>query len=489
MSIHEEFTAESAIHTWELIELGGMERGTQESAALMEALGEPVEGTPLDRSTLPLIIVGYDPRRLTEVLFRQRADPETALRPIAVAGIQDASDAPFIDQLADVVIAPHPPGRELSRDISALEEILQRLEPMPLGSDDGALRLLQFLESRRSPLRPVLDPAARMAYRYPVAERMFGTGASQVLELLVDMARYGMLERKTVDRVHVCPDCGGYRIPVKETCPECMSPDVSIETSIHHFRCGYMAPEMLFRKDGYMECPKCQDMLRHVGVEYNRPGQLAVCGSCGFWASEPKLQAWCVDCNRLHDPEKIRTVRVHRFSQTSAARKVARAGSWNPSRGYINAPQSASGSDNGGGLEARRDESSQPESEDARGSDSDSRLDDPMLIRRLIDMAENQAWPLSIFLVRVQIPSDARSERYRWVRAAESALRRSLGKSDLMARVGSGSFLLLRPESEQKPAPDARDIEQWMQKRMSVSFRIRRIDSREALELMESGGR
>lgn len=477
MSVRRNFRFDSMPTAYELIELGGLERGTDESAAVKAALGEPVQGALIDRSALPLIIVGYDPRRLTEVLFEQRTEPETSLRPIAVAGIQSAGDAPAVDQLADLVIAPHAPADQLNQASGTLLELSSRLQELPPGEDDGALRLLQYLDTRRKPLQPVLDPASRMAYRYPVAERMLDTSVPQVLELLNDMSRYGLLSRGVVDRLYVCPDCNSYRIPVKELCPECRSPDIAMEVSIHHFRCGYVAPESAFNAAGRPTCPKCHDPLRHVGVEYNRPGQFVVCGGCGYWATEPELRAWCVDCNRLHSPENLRVVRVHRFTPTASARRVARAGTWRPGRERLSASHA---SRRAGGVD---DEAGDTEAEAERAP-----MPDHQMLRKLIEMAQPPEWPMTLYLARVQVPGTAAGDRHPWIRKAEQALTRALGQRDMMARIGPDSFLLVMPESEQKKAPSGHDIERWMQKRLGVALQISRVEANRALQLLNQAG-
>ncbi|HYW03001.1 MAG TPA: hypothetical protein VFA86_03585 [Gammaproteobacteria bacterium] len=479
MSVRRNFQFDGMPTSYELIELGGLERGTDESAAVKATLGEPVQGALIDRSTLPLIIVGYDPRRLTEVLLEQRTEPETSLRPIAVAGIQSASDAPAVDQLADLVIAPHAPANQLNAAREALLELSLKLRELPVGEDDGALRLLQYLDTRGRPLQPVLDPASRMAYRYPVAERMLDTSVAHVLELLTDMSRYGLLSRGVVDRLYVCPDCNSYRIPVKELCPECHGPDVAMEVSIHHFRCGYVAPESAFRRTERPICPKCHDPLRHVGVEYNRPGQFVVCGGCGYWATEPELRAWCVDCNRLYAPENLRVVRVHRFAPTASARRVARAGTWHPGRERLSPRDARRGPATAG---------DEPIDVEAVDEDGGPPTQNREMLRKLIEMARPPEWPMTLYLARVRVPGTASDDRHLWIRKAEQALSRALGRRDMMTRVGPDSFLLVMPESEQKKAPSARDIERWMRKRLGVALEIGRIEADRALQLLDRAG-
>lgn len=481
MTVHRksEYRLDRGSFMYELIDVGGARQHATRSRAVIEVLGEPVDDSPLERAALPLIITGFDPGQLTQELLDQRGDPDTALRPIAVAGIQNYSDAPTVEQLADAVLPSEPDGSQLMEASKRLLDLALRVQELPCSRDDASLRLLQFLESRRLSLEPRLDPASRTAYRYPLAEAVLGTGASRAVDVLTDMAQHGVFQRSTVDRVHVCPDCHGYRIPVKEVCPECQSPDVSLEVSIHHFRCGYMAPESRFTgKDGYLSCPKCNKYLRHIGVEYNRPSEVCVCGSCGYWAQRPELKAWCVDCNSLFSPEEVKTVRIHRYGLTADARGVARAGSWIP--GQRAAPATAA-------------RAVKPERPPARGADSISREDGDVhrardVLRALIGVAQPTQWPIALFEVRLRRRGDDASEPS--LEAVESALKVQLSEHDIIGPVASDTLLLAVPESDSKRAPSIGEMRRWAMRQdaaSSAQVEISRIDAAEALRLLGTG--
>ncbi len=328
--------------TYECLEIGEFERATAEAKALAEIFGKAAQNAD---PNVPLLIVGYDRQKIKQQLRIQRSHPETCLRPIVVAGINERSLDSELMQLADWVLPPQADQDQLLETRSGIELLLQQVTSLPAARDDRVLNLLQFLHSRVSKLQPIVDPDAILAYRYPLAECLLGLADQPLTELLDDLAKHEVLNRQHVDRLFTCPNCDHYRTCVKELCPQCDSTHLSCQESIHHFRCGYVAPESEFMVKGRPQCPKCHGDIQHIGVEYNRPGQFVVCGDCNYWASEPKLMAWCSVCNTYHDPADLKAVNVYAYRLHSNAMRIARQGSWQPAATDGSDPALANGVD------------------------------------------------------------------------------------------------------------------------------------------------
>lgn len=317
----------SLAFSYERLEIGEFDRITDEARAIESIFGQTSQSHNPEQ---PLVIVGYDRQKVKQLLLTQRDSPESCLRPIVVVGLGEHSLDAEIMQLADWILPPQADSVDLHETRTGVELLMQQLSAMPRAMDDRALNLLQFLQSRAQSLQPVVDPDAAFAYRYPLAERLLAKSSQELNELLEDMATHDVLNRKHIDRVFTCPDCNHYRTCVKELCPQCSSTHLNCQESIHHFRCGYVAPEAEFMVKGRPQCPKCHGDIQHIGVEYNRPGQFVVCGDCHYWASEPNLQAWCAVCNRYHDPADLKPVNVYAYRLHSNAMRIARHGSWQP---------------------------------------------------------------------------------------------------------------------------------------------------------------
>src|SRR5699024_7325893 len=118
---------------YELTELWEFERGTDEAAAVKSALGPPITESRGNIAPLPLMIVGYDARRITDLLIEQRSNPESSMRPIAVVGLDDARPIdPLIDQFTDLLLPPRPSLYDLMEAGRTLNILSQRVREMPL---------------------------------------------------------------------------------------------------------------------------------------------------------------------------------------------------------------------------------------------------------------------------------------------------------------------------------------------------------------------
>lgn len=419
--------ADTMVLRYRLVELWEFERSTDAATAVRTTLGPPLEREPHDPASLPLIIVGDDVRRIYALLISQRREPQTCVRPIAVVGVVD-DDRPgsSLEPLADMVLPPRPARGELLDAGRALALVNQRLVQVPLAREDRPLLLLQLALSRNQPFFPSVDAEAASAYDYPLADLLLDTGTGETMEILEDMARHGIFETVPVDRVFVCPGCHGYRVPVKELCPECHSSNLRTESSMHHFRCGYVAPESEFMVHGRPICPKCHASLRHIGVEYNRPGLFSVCHDCGHWVSEPQLRAWCVDCNAYHAPNELIPVHIKRFALSKNGVQIARAGTWDPAKAR------ALGHDG----PARED----PDAE----ADPYARE----LAQLLVDVAAERKHPLAIY--RVVLPGSAVDDAKLVARVAKF-LGRMTHNRDRVRQVGPTAFLVVLPRGRREP--------------------------------------
>lgn len=121
---------------------------------------------------------------------------------------------------------------------------------------------------------------------------------------------------KFIDRIHVCPSCGDSHLLFIESCPKCHSSDISQEEMIHHFRCANISPESTYAYDGQLVCPKCRHVLRHIGVDYDRPATVYSCNTCNntFLASAMKVR--CTNCETESTPEELHPADVWEYKLT-----------------------------------------------------------------------------------------------------------------------------------------------------------------------------
>jgi hypothetical protein len=193
----------------------------------------------------------------------------------------------------------------IASTLSALHDLVENSrEPtfLPDSSDRIGLAFLGIAHTRKQPLKAAWRPNHANALWYP----LIGGGLSgrRVLE---NLANAGLFRRRFAQRLHVCGDCQSHRLQVFEACTECASGFLDEESIVHHFACGEQGPESQFLAGHDLICPKCNQELRHFGVDYARPGQVLLCKSCKAVMSEPFVRFVCTDCGVSVLAEQLET--------------------------------------------------------------------------------------------------------------------------------------------------------------------------------------
>jgi hypothetical protein len=192
--------------------------------------------------------------------------------------------------------------------------IWRRLNEIPYRGqlqDRAGLTILRLAYSRDAPVKAAFDPGYPLTVWYPLLGT--GTGVRQQLERLADQ---DMLRRRHFARTHACGKCGSARLQVYEACPTCGSADLAEEVLVHHYRCGCQEPESHFIQGNLLICPKCRRELRHLGVDYGKPGKIVVCRACGAANSEPNVNFVCMDCAAVTSAERAASTDWYHYDLT-----------------------------------------------------------------------------------------------------------------------------------------------------------------------------
>lgn len=195
-------------------------------------------------------------------------------------------------------------------------DIQARLQELPASirySTQPEDILLARMYSRNEGLNPVYDSASRDLVRYPVAGRV-----ANVSEVATALFERGYLIRNFFDRIHCCPQCRSGHLSVREECHSCASPNIREELVVHHFQCAHEAPESHFRTGGGFECPKCARTLRHIGLDYDKPGSVTCCGDCGAINDKPNVGFKCIDCGTHSAPDQVPARTWYVYHMTAA---------------------------------------------------------------------------------------------------------------------------------------------------------------------------
>ncbi|MBB3047558.1 hypothetical protein FHR99_001824 [Litorivivens lipolytica] len=450
--------AESHTLNYELIELKEFDRVTDEASAVRSIFGAPVLDKAIDRRTLPLVITGYDKHKILQLVRDTRAHPENCLRPIAVIGLADHASDPLLEQLTDGILPPRPDSEQLKEMSLTLSMLYRQLRAVKPAADDRPLTLLQYLYTRGSKLEPLVSPDEHQAYSFPLAEIILGGGAGDVRELMDDMARHTVVSVKHVDRIFTCPDCSSYRVCAKELCPECNSTNLEAQESIHHFRCGYVAPEAEFMVTGRPRCPKCHGDVQHIGVEYNRPGQFVVCGDCNFWATEPVLQAWCAACNTYHSPADLRPVNISSYSLTQNAMTVARTGTWNPQQAALQDSAPA-----------------KPKKPRPAGRKRSKAMD--AIARVVLKVADDNDNPTTIYSACLSSPGEDADEE---LQTARMVIQQVASESLLCVERRNDELMIVLHDSPERRTPTCRQLEKAVLREAGIDLSISEVEDNDA---------
>lgn len=168
------------------------------------------------------------------------------------------------------------------------------------------VRLCRYLISRKLfRLVPVPQEGSSMGYVIPIFDLFYRLGRYTLNEYIVFCQSMQEKEYFRVDsfvnKIHLCPECLRSHLLYIECCPQCGSSSIRSEEVIHHFRCANISPEHTYNFGGQLRCPKCHQLLRHIGVDYDRPSTVYTCDTCENNFLQPHMKALCTSCHKELD--------------------------------------------------------------------------------------------------------------------------------------------------------------------------------------------
>jgi predicted RNA-binding Zn-ribbon protein involved in translation (DUF1610 family) len=209
----------------------------------------------------------------------------------------------------------------LEEAAALLHPVVRRLRALPgetIDTTEPRQMLLSRLLVRDRAMTPRSDVNVPETFVYDDVAVI--PGAAKFAE---ELAGLGLLERKFADKVTICPHCASARMTVRENCAQCGGADLVEEPIVHHFKCAYQGPERDFRRGRELVCPKCLQQLKNFSVDYDRPGSIGVCQSCGHLSTEHKVGFLCLDCGAQVGARHVNSRAIHSYRLTAAGRAVA----------------------------------------------------------------------------------------------------------------------------------------------------------------------
>ena len=253
--------------------------------------------------------------------IRQHYNPQIYLKPVyavfnqhlAKRYLQGCDDTTDLVQYQNIA--------KKTKFINQRIESLFQLQRFPTTEMEYLFKMLQFLYTRDEQITPQPNRKSKIGYHFPMLSRLIKDEDSQlVYKVIEDADHKGYLATAHFDKIHLC-DCGSAHHTIRETCKSCGSIDLHVEDLIHHFQCAYVGPESDFRdEDEYndqLNCPKCSKVIRHIGIDYDKPSQIYQCSTCNHRFQEPAYTYHCLDCDSVRELRHLNEHAVSNLSITS----------------------------------------------------------------------------------------------------------------------------------------------------------------------------
>ncbi|MCA9774630.1 MAG: response regulator, partial [Myxococcales bacterium] len=296
--------------------------------------GEQVLADVSDEISLVLLSTTLPGMNGFETFERLRDNPLTCKIPvILVSGLSDVQTRlRTLDMGAeDFIIRPFDDAEILARVDAVLQRRTVGAKPRrrQRRSDARMILLKGLVEQGVDRLAPAIDAASPLGYGYPDAAVAMASAPHIEFDALVELERLsdeGYLHRAFADRVHLCPECHHYNLNFRTLCPFCESAALRQMETLHHFKCGHVAPIGEYRVSSGLECPKCKTAMRVAGADYENVPDQFFCDACESAFGQPIFSVTCFRCGHVASEETVDLADVWSYELTNKARLAAAGG-------------------------------------------------------------------------------------------------------------------------------------------------------------------
>jgi DNA-binding response OmpR family regulator len=227
--------------------------------------------------------------------------------------------------VTDYILKPFKHDRFHKAVAKAIEQIrLYRGAELDYG-ESAILRTLRFMYTRNiSVLKPEIDRHSQVGYSFPLLSLQYSHNETyKLLDALDEAEEKDLLTGHFFETFYLCPECFEGFLQYREVCPNCESPNLMSEDLIHHFPCAYIGPGSDFKTDrnaNMLVCPKCDQYLKHIGVDYDKPSLIYTCQHCYNRVQDVMAHAKCLSCGSDRAVEQLdkRTIREYELTAKGA---------------------------------------------------------------------------------------------------------------------------------------------------------------------------
>lgn len=207
--------------------------------------------------------------------------------------------------------------QEAQKILTRIEEVNTSIVPHDY-EKQVLFKQMAFLYTRGRVLEPVPSRHSRIGYTFPFMDSLLSGGSSlELLKILNMGVENTLLTARLQDRIHTCNSCHGNYINFREVCPKCSSVNIESKDLVHHFKCAHVDVIDSFKDGDELICPKCDNKLRHIGIDYDKPSTMHECHECHHQFQEADMIAFCIDCGKEEDTANLREneIRSHALTE------------------------------------------------------------------------------------------------------------------------------------------------------------------------------
>lgn len=263
--------------------------------------------------------------------IRQHDNPNVYLRAVVLLHsselkpnyIRERFDCVFTeDEFTEVQLA------DLQSKFGKLNSWIAKIPNNDNTLSDASLRFraLRLMASRNAHCTPNATIHDKRGFEYSLISPLFIESDGSVEQVLAFLQSQQLVKDEFVKKAHFCPHCDSAFLNFKETCPDCSSDNLERDELIHHFKCGHTDVINKFIHNNRLQCPKCEDTLKHIGVDYDKPSTVSTCQECKRTFQDPEVKADCFACHRTSSSDDLTLRTMSAFSVSAIGANAARFG-------------------------------------------------------------------------------------------------------------------------------------------------------------------
>ncbi|NMH61433.1 diguanylate cyclase domain-containing protein [Alteromonas ponticola] len=259
--------------------------------------------------------------------IRQHPHPRIYLMPLALIYETEKPPASLQKQFDECVSASQLVSASTTKS-ALFERVAQWLERVPNLDKDTAdssipFKILRLMASRNKRLEPILTPHNNNGFVYPAIEGLFERNDDSPKNSLDFLHKQQFLGREFFKRAHFCPTCDGAFLNFIETCTDCGAENLKKEELVHHFKCGHVDNLSNFERNNQLVCPKCDERLKHIGVDYDKPSVVYQCRQCTLQFQDPVLKVQCYSCESEANIDDVNVADIYAYELSAIGLNAA----------------------------------------------------------------------------------------------------------------------------------------------------------------------